>query len=312
MRSPASDHLRGIAIAVAGILVLSPDSLLVRLVRSHGWTLLFWRGALLCASLAAFLLVRYGRGLPAAARRIGRAGLLAGTVAGVGTISFVFALRHTTVANTLIIIGISPLVAAVLGRAFLGEAVHRHTRIAIPCALGGVALAASGSTAGAPALGDLFAALAACCMAANLTALRAAGNADMTPAVAWAGLVAAGIALPLATPLRVAGADVIYLALLGLVVLPVSFALIALAPRYLPAHEVGLILLLEMVLGPYWVWLALGERPGLRSVAGGAVVLTTLVFHSIAGLRRERHARGGLTAPLPRRSPPPPAPSRTP
>jgi drug/metabolite transporter (DMT)-like permease len=291
-----SGHLRGIAIAVAGILVLSPDSLLVRLVQADGWTLLFWRGALLAGTLGIFLLLRYRGQLPQAVRRIGRAGFLAGTIAGVGTVSFVFALLHTTVANTLIIIGISPLVAALLGRTFLGEPVHRHTWVAIPCALVGVVVAASGSVAGGPALGDLFAAFTACCVAANLTALRAAGPADMTPSVAWSGVVAALIAAPLASPLAVAGDDVLVLGILGLIVLPVSFALIALAPRHLPAHEVSLILLLEMVVGPYWVWLALGERPGLQAVLGGAIVLATLVGHSIAGVlgdrRRQAQAKG--------------------
>lgn len=283
-----SNHLRGIAIAVAGILVLSPDSLLVRLVRADGWTLLFWRGALLAGSLGTFLLLRYRGQLPRALRGIGRAGFVAGTIAGVGTVSFVFALLHTTVANTLIIIGLSPLVAALLGRIFLGEPVYRHTWIAIPCALVGVALAASASVEGGNALGDLLAALTACCVAANLTALRAAGSADMTPAVGWSGVVAMLIAAPLAAPLSVAGDDVLTLGALGLIVLPVSFALIALAPRYLPAHEVSLILLLEMAIGPYWVWLALGEQPGPRAAVGGAIVLATLVGHSIAGVRRDR------------------------
>ena len=202
--------------------------------------------------------------------------------------SFVFALLHTTVANTLIIIGISPLVAAVLGRTFLGEPVHLHTWVAIPCALAGVALAASGNVEGGPAVGDLFAAFTACCVAGNLTALRAAGPADMTPAVAWSGVVPAIIAAPLAAPLAVAGDDVLDLAVLGLLVLPLSFALIALAPRYLPAHEVSLILLLEMAIGPYWVWLAMGEQPGLRAVLGGGMVLATLILHSVIGVHGER------------------------
>lgn len=287
-----ADHLKGIAIAVAGILVLSPDSLLVRLVQADGWTLLFWRGSLLAGSLTAYLALRYRLRLPWALRRIGRAGLLAGTVSGIGTVSFVFALLHTTVANTLIIIGISPLVAAILGRVFLGEPVYRHTWVAIPAALVGVVLAASGGGAAGPAPGDFFAAVTACCVAGNLTALRAAGSADMTPTVAWAGVVAALIAAPLASPLSAAGSDVLTLAVLGVLVLPLSFALIALAPRFLPAHEVSLILLLEMAVGPYWVWLALGERPALRALVGGGIVLCTLVLHSIAGVRRERGPAG--------------------
>ena len=82
------------------------------------------------------------------------------------------------------------------------------------------------------------------------------------------------------------------MALLGLVVLPVSAVLVLLGPRYLPAPEVGLILLLETVLGPYWVWLALGEEPGARALLGGAIVIGVLVLHSALSLRGQRAAAG--------------------
>ena len=107
----------------------------------------------------------------------------------------------------------------------------------------------------------------------------------MTPAVALGGLLAAAAAWPLAHPLSVSAADLAYLFLLGLAVLPISFYLISLGPRYLPAPEVNLIMLLEIVLGPYWVWLCIGEVPEARAFAGGAVVLATLTLHSIASLR---------------------------
>ena len=110
----------------------------------------------------------------------------------------------------------------------------------------------------------------------------------MTPTVALGGLLAALFAWPLAAPLALTLSDALFSALLGLVVLPVSLVLIAIGPRYLPASEINLVMLLEVVLGPYWVWLALGEEPGIRAFVGGAIVLATLTLHSVAGLRRSR------------------------
>jgi len=89
-----------------------------------------------------------------------------------------------------------------------------------------------------------------------------------------------------AAPFDVTKADLVLLAVLGLAVIPVSHALITEGPRYLPAAEVGLILLLETVLGPVWVWLVIGEVPVAVTFGGGAIILATLVAHSIAGLRR--------------------------
>ena len=288
MGRPGSAHLKGVGIAVAGTLIITPDSLLVRLIQADPWTLVFWRGLLLGATITTFLLIRYGRALPMVVGAASRPTLLAGVLAGTTTTLFVLALTHTTVANTLIIVGASPLIAAALGRIFLDEPVPARTWLAIALTMAGIGLTVSGGVGGAPASGDLFALAAAFGGAGTLVTYRAAGAADMTPSVALGGGVAAAIATPLASPLMVGAADAVCLAILGILVLPLSFGLLALAPRYLPAHEVGLLLRMEMVLGPYWVWLVLGEAPGMRAMAGGAVVMATVVAHSLVGLRQER------------------------
>src|SRR3546814_20148192 len=98
----------------------------------------------------------------------------------------------------------------------------------------------------------------------------------MVPAMALAGLLTAAVALPAALlledgPLLYSGARLGYALIMGLLVVPVSFALITVGPRYLPAAEVGLITLLETVLGPFWVWLVLAEYPGDRALLGGGL-----------------------------------------
>jgi len=281
-----SSHLKGILLAVGGILVLSPDSLLVRLIGADVWTLLFWRGLLLFVALAVPLALRHRRRFGTACRRTGRSGCLAGALLAGSTLFFVQALTHTTVANTLIIIGIGPLFAAFVSRLFLGEPMAARTWVAILFALAGIWTTVAGDLESGRWLGNLFAIVAALCHAGYLVVLRSVRGVDMTPAVALGGLLAAAVVLPLSSPLRIAPGDVACLALLGLVVLPVSLALISLAPRYLPAPEVNLIMLLEIALGPYWVWLVLDEVPGWRAFVGGAIVVATLAAHSAAGLRR--------------------------
>jgi drug/metabolite transporter (DMT)-like permease len=101
-------------------------------------------------------------------------------------------------------------------------------------------------------------------------------------------VITALIALPFATPAAVDGGDALALAVMGLVMLPLSFAMMAVGPRYIPAPEVSLTLLLESVLGPLWVWLALGEDPGEATLLGGAIVIAALAGNAAAALRRER------------------------
>ncbi len=289
MSNNSTEHLRGILLTLAAVLVLSPDALLVRLISADTLTLIFWRGLLSALAILAFLACRWRRDCSAKLRRIGRPGLLSGLISAVGTILFVFSLRTTSAANTLVIMAATPLFAALLSRLFLDETVGRRTWLAILVGLMGIALLFAGSLGQGTWTGDLCALSAAVCWAANLVVLRHARQVDMAPAVALGGALAALAALLLgASPLAVSAADFRLLLVLGTFVLPVSFVLITLGPRHLPAAEVSLILLLETFLGPLLVWWALGEAPTLPTLLAGALILGTILVHSLASLRSAR------------------------
>jgi drug/metabolite transporter (DMT)-like permease len=123
-------------------------------------------------------------------------------------------------------------------------------------------------------------------MAAILTLMRYMRSDDAVPIVALCGLLLALAMLLPSQPLSLSGSDWLYMSLLGLVVIPVSFALMLAAPKYLPAPEVGLIFLLETILGPFLVWLVLGEEPPVATLIGGVVLVTTLVAHAALSMRK--------------------------
>ncbi|MGE0490302.1 MAG: DMT family transporter [Vulcanimicrobiota bacterium] len=270
-----SDRRFGLLITGLGVLCLTPDALLVRLISCDPFTLLFWRGVLMSLGLSVYFVVQ-GQ-LPKA----GLKPLLAGGFLACSTTCFVLSLQLTQAANTLIIIATSPLLAAIFARLFLKETVRRETALAIAVAMAGVGLSVSGSWARGSLVGDLFAAGSAVCMAGHFTSLRWWRSEEGPVAVWWAGWMAALIAVPRAAPLSVERVDVFWLALLGLVVLPTAFGLMAVGPRYLSAPEVGLMLLAETVLGPLWVWMVLSERPDPTTLIGGLVVIATLAGHAL-------------------------------
>ncbi len=107
-------------------------------------------------------------------------------------------------------------------------------------------------------------------------------------AIAFGGYLIAATALFFAPALLVTPADALWLGLLGLIVLPVSFGLISLGPRYLPAPEVSLIVLLEAVIGPLWAWAFIGQIPTVTSLVGGVVIIATLAVYFFIGGRSER------------------------
>jgi drug/metabolite transporter (DMT)-like permease len=291
-----SDHARGLTITAAGVMILTPDALLLKLIAAEPWTILVWRGLGFFVVIGLVSLVRHGGRLWQVVRATGAVGLAITVLHSMGQLLFVFSIHHTTAANTLVIIAAAPLAAALLARLILGERTARRTLVAGVVALAAVALTVQGGIQAGGLWGDLAAVGVMLNLALVFVLLRKAKGRDMLPALAWGGLLTCGIALVLAPTIAVAGADRLLLPLLVLVVVPVSFILISTGPRYIPAPEVGLLMLLETLFGPLWVWLAMAEAPTPASLVGGAVIVLTLAVNAWLGLLEQRRRQAGLAA----------------
>lgn len=286
--SKLDPHSRGIVIAAVGVVVLSFDAILVRLTDASGWDIVFWRGWLICAALGAYMLIRHKPVSLPATRGQWTAAAFITVLYGVDTSLFVFAVTLTTVANTVVLLSCSPFFAAIFSWIFLGERVRLRTWVAIAAAMGGVTLVFSGSLELGTSPGDLLALLLAIFVGVTMTVLRSVPDLPRTPLVCGAGAVAGLMAWPLADPLSLPAAAYGWLAVMGLVQMPVASVLLMTATRYLPAPEVSLFLLIETVLGPLWVWLALGEEPPALTLLGGAVILGAIAVHSWLQLQESR------------------------
>ena len=279
-----SGHLKGVLLTTAGILIISPDALLLRLIGADIWTLLFWRG-LLCAIGMAMITLLLDR--PHGIRRLFTIGRPEFQVIGVNAcmhVFFVFAILNTTVANVLVITSISPLLSAILSRFVLHEPVAKRTWYTAIAVFAGLSLIFSQSLSSNTLTGDLAASVVAVLLACNLVLLRRYRKVSMIPARAWSEALVALIVWPLAIPTSIEATSWAYTLLLGLVILPISGALITLGPRYLPAPEVNLIMLLETLLGPLWVWLVISEVPTFETLLGGATILAALTWMSIIAI----------------------------
>jgi len=293
-----ADHKKGLLLTSLGVLILTPDTLLVRLIDAEPFTLLVWRGVLQALGILVILAVLHRGHLAAPFRAVGRWGLLLAVVFSGCTLFFILALSLTAVADVLVIVAAAPLAAAVFSLVFLGEGVPARTWVAISLAVVGIALLVSEDLGSGSLLGDLAALFCAFCIGGSLTITRHARAVSMVPAMALAGLLTACIALPVALftepgPLLFGGAQLAYTVTMGFIVVPLSFAFITLDGATTPLLCAVVILLLETVLGPLWVWLAIGEYPGDMALIGGGLVVVTLAGHSLAGARRRRPALAG-------------------
>jgi drug/metabolite transporter (DMT)-like permease len=278
------DHAKGMLIAACGVLVLSFDALLIRLADSTAYNVTFWRGALTCLTTALLCIVWRQRWPSGPALWL--AGIAIASLYGVNTWLFVFSISHTSTANTVVILASSPLFAALFSRLLLGERVLRRTLVAIGVSVLGVMVVFAGSdSANSQGLGDIAALLLAASMGAMFTLLRRFQGLPRLPIIALAGAIAALISWPLATPLTLEPASYGWLALMGLIQIPLATILIMTAPRYLPSTEVSLFMLLETVLGPVWVWLALGETTSIHTLVGGTAILGAISVNTWLALR---------------------------
>lgn len=291
-----SDHSKGLLLTTLGVLVITPDTLLIRLVAIDPWSMMVWRGLLQAVGIMVILALIYRGETLRRCRAIGWGGVIAAALFTLTTLGFLIALQHTSVANTLVIIATAPFFAAIFSFALLRERIARRTVLAIAAAISGVAVMVSESWGQGALLGDAAALVTAATLGGKFTIFRHRRETNMVPCLAIAGLMAAGLGIAVTTPVMVEGARLVYLLIMGLLVVPIASALVSLGPRYISAPEVSLIFLLETALGPLWVWLVLSEVPPAMTFAGGAIVLTTLMAHSWIGFRRAR-AAAALSSP---------------
>jgi drug/metabolite transporter (DMT)-like permease len=295
-----TSHLGSIALMVGAATLWSIAGVVTRtlspaLQAGGGFEIVFWRSLFAALFVAGYLLLVERRGLTPV-REAGRAGLVCGTMWCVMFSCFMFALTLTTVANVLVVMGIGPLVTALLARIVLGTPVPARTVAAITAATIGIgwmfAQDAGTGPAGRHAAGMLVALLVPLAGAVNLVTLARNGTrVDLIPAVLIGGTLSALLMLPLALPLQATAIDVGWLALLGCVQLALPCMLLVLAARRLSPPEIALIGMLELVLGPLWAWLGAGETPAPATLAGGAVVLAALFANEVAGLLGPRARR---------------------
>jgi len=281
-----SNHAKGLLITATGVLIISPDGLLTRLIQTDHWTMMFWRALLLSFGMwLAVSLVNPNRVWRQYCTVRGPGLLMVGAYS-LGTISFIYAITHTSVANTLVILSSTPLFAALISRVLLHEKIIPRTLIAISLVAVGIAVIASGSVGVTSALaGDLAAVLGSFFLACGFSFVRRFPQISSLSAISCSGLLTALLVLPLASPLAISQADFGYLLIMGLYVVPIGTALMFIGPRYIPAAEVGLLLLLESILGPLWVWLVYAEQPGNNTLLGGAIVISTLLINTVWALR---------------------------
>jgi drug/metabolite transporter (DMT)-like permease len=269
-----------IYVALAAI-AWSTAGVLQRQLTLDSPTQVFGRAAFAAVALLAYVAVVDRGRVVQAFRSVGLAGVAVAVCVAIASSCFIIALNHEGVARVLFILAVSPMLAALLARATLKEPITRRTFLAMGLALAGVAVML-GSPGEGSLTGDVLAFTCALAFAVVVVITRWRHDVSMAPATCLSQAILVVAFLPFASPGQIAGGDVFWLAALGIGQIGLGFALLTVGARLIPAAQVGLITLLEIVLGPLWVWLALDERPSTLTLVGGVIVIAAIVMQTRA------------------------------
>lgn len=283
-------HRGAVVLIVLATLLWSMAGVVSRWLHgTAGFEMVFWRGCAATPTVLLLLFVSRGSEDPLRWREAGAALWVSGVCWAIMFTCFMISLTLTKVANVLIIQSLGPIFTALLVWLVLKRALAPRSWFAAAAATAGVAIMYVGDVDalhGRHTLGMLVALCIPLASAVNLAVLQRAGKSvDLRAAVMIGAVISALVMLPLSWPLRADAHDILWLAFLGIFQLGIPCVLLVLAARRLPAHELALLSLLEVIFGIAWAWLFANEAPGPMTLLGGVIVIGVLALHEARSVR---------------------------
>ena len=261
--------------SLAGVVVKS-------LEQATEWQINFYRCLSLALFVAAVTLIRYRRSTLTVLRMGGLKTLMSGALLSGAMLCNVVALKYTTVAVAVFVMAAAPILAALLGRLFLGEEVRARVWISIVLAILGIGIMVGGRLQIGDTVGVAVAILGIVFFGVYAVSLRVGKNVDMTPAVFYGGAIGTAfsfsVSIGTGVGLAIPWIEAMWCTLLGVVQLGLGSVLFALAAQGVPAVQLTLFALGEPLLAPVWVWLMLGDVPTMTTLLGGAVLFAALAL----------------------------------
>ena len=286
------NKIPGAILVLVGALCLSFGGVIVKSFEGANlWQILFWRQTFFSIVIALYLLISYKKKFFKSFHTSGLPGLIAGISLGIGFAAYVFAMYHTTVANTLFIISTETIFLALFGFIFLKEKINLITLVSIIMGMSGVLLII-GSSLSIQSSSQFFGNIVAFIMPIAFTILivivRKYPKVDMLPSQFIAGIFAALIGYFIAGKLSISSHDLFLGFLAGTFQVGFGFILITIGSQTTPAAVVGVLMLSEVVAGPVLAWLFINEIPPTSVIVGGCIIISAIFFEFFLGSKKKK------------------------
>ena len=281
-----NNQQRGSLLAFTAVMLITPDSLLIRLSNIETWGMLFYRGAIPFVVVLIGLLIFYNKNFLNALFNVRYTGIFYTISFAICNITFLVSIQNTNVANTLVMVAMAPMISAILGGIFLKEVPDKKTWLAILITFFSAIYIFYDSIKIGNFFGDFFGFVTALGLACNAILARYAKDRDLVPSAVIGKLCVAIFAYFFVENFQLIGKDLFFIPLMCVMCVAVPFVLVTIAPRFITAAEVNLFFLLETIIGPIWVWMVIKEQPTIETIIGGAVIIITIGVHSFLALKK--------------------------
>jgi drug/metabolite transporter (DMT)-like permease len=292
IEAPGLSYVNGVILVLLAGVFWSSMGIGIRLIEeANVWQILLYRSSALAAFLFVIISFRSGNKPIRAIRKAGIAGAIGGVGLVVAFAGGIYALQTTSVANAMFLFAAAPFLAAFLGWIILRENVRKATWIAMLVAMVGIAIMVLNGMSAGRLVGNLSAILSAAGFAMFTIALRWGKLEDMMPAVFLAGIFAlvtsALVCWFEGFSFTIPANDIAVALALGVFQVGLGLTIFTIGSKVVPAAELALLSMTEVLLGPFWVWLFLGETADFYTLAGGAVLMLAIAGNALSGLRRK-------------------------
>ena len=279
----------GYILIIMGAFFLSWGGLLVReFDGANIWQILFWRALFFTITLIIFIYYTYKNKAVLLIKKSGLPGILGGFAMSLGFIAYIVSMTQTTVANVLFIISTQTIWLAVFGYLFLKEKISLKTFFSIILAMTGIAVMIGGSLDTSSLFGNFVALFIPINFAFLILLIRKFVKLDLVPALFYGGIIIIVVGFFMSETIIITPHDLLISFILGTFQHAFGFICIVIGARSTPAVTVGLLMLTEALLGPFWVWLFLNEIPPISVFIGGGIIIAAVIFKTLEQKRSEK------------------------
>ena len=276
-----NSHIFALSITALGVVLMSIESLLIKLTNISGVTYSFYIGILMFISLNSVLLKDGIDKTISIYKENFRVILIAGLLTALANMFFINSVKHTTIANTVIIISSSPLFATLFAYLFYKEKPQKNIFIASIFIFVGLFIIFSQQLGGGNLFGDILALLCTISFSLIFVFMSKEKAVNRFAVIAFGGMCITIISSFFIESYAVDTTSIYILLVAGLLISPFSRIFVLIGTRTLPASEISLLTILETILAPIWAWVFLSEIPLFSTILGGFIILSTLIINTL-------------------------------